>query len=81
MTLVALAISPVSIVQPVMGSGLGIAALFSNYYLHEQLSKAEWTGCGIVMAGTIGVGLSAVDLGNSSVDQVSILFLEAKNMI
>eukprot|EP00899_Mesostigma_viride_P017838 jgi/Mesvir1/26055/Mv08232-RA.1 len=46
--------APVSIVQPVSGSGLALLALFSHYYLHEPLFAADWVGVCLACAGIIG---------------------------
>eukprot|EP00899_Mesostigma_viride_P022230 jgi/Mesvir1/3191/Mv16346-RA.1 len=51
--------APVSIVQPVSGSGLALLALFSHYYLHEPLFAADWVGVCLACAGIIGSGLTA----------------------
>jgi len=62
--IVALSLAPVSVVEPVAGSGLAILALFSHFYLHERLSCKQWIGIGFAMSGVIGMGLIAAPSNN-----------------
>jgi len=54
----ALANAPVSIVQPVLGFGLCLLALFSVVVLRERLRPLEWLGVGLMVAGIVLLGVS-----------------------
>ena len=54
----AIANAPVSIVQPVLGFGLALLALFSVVFLHERLRATEWGGIALMMAGIVLLGVS-----------------------
>ena len=54
----AIANAPVSIVQPVLGFGLCLLALFSVVFLHEQLRPLEWLGIGLMVGGIVLLGIS-----------------------
>jgi drug/metabolite transporter (DMT)-like permease len=54
----AIANAPVSIVQPVLGCGLALLALFSVIFLHERLRVGEWGGVALMVAGIVLLGIS-----------------------
>jgi drug/metabolite transporter (DMT)-like permease len=56
--LVAIANAPVSIVQPVLGFGLCLLALFSVVFLKERLLPLEWMGVALMVAGVVLLGIS-----------------------
>lgn len=51
--------APISVVQPILGLGLAVLALFSVFYLNERLSAGEWLGVAILIAGIALLGASA----------------------
>jgi multidrug transporter EmrE-like cation transporter len=55
----ALANAPVSIIQPVLGFGLALLALFSAVFLKERLSRLESGGLVLMVAGLVLLGVSA----------------------
>jgi len=57
--LFAVAHAPVSIVQPALGAGLALLAVFSVLILDEHLRPAEWVGIVAMIVGLVALGLSA----------------------
>ena len=57
--LVAAANAPISLVQPLLGTGLIVLAGFSVFYLNERLSAGEWLGVFTLIAGLAMLGASA----------------------
>jgi len=55
----AIANAPVSIIQPVLGFGLALLAVFSVVFLKERLSMLESAGVAMVIAGLVLLGVSA----------------------
>jgi len=77
----AVANAPVSIVQPVLGFGLALLALFSVVVLHERLRPIEWAGIAMMLAGLVLLGVSAsgepstASLAPGRLAAVSVVFL------
>jgi drug/metabolite transporter (DMT)-like permease len=57
--LVAAANAPISLVQPLLGTGLVVLAGFSVFYLEEKLGAGEWIGIFTLIAGLALLGASA----------------------
>ena len=57
--LVAAANAPISLVQPLLGTGLVVLAGFSVFYLKEKLGAGEWTGILTLIGGLALLGASA----------------------
>jgi drug/metabolite transporter (DMT)-like permease len=57
--LVAAAHAPISLLQPILGTGLVVLAGFSVFYLKEKLSLGEWIGVFTLIAGLAMLGASA----------------------
>ena len=55
----AIAHAPVSLVQPVLGFGLCLFALFSVVVLKEHLRRLEWAGIALMVGGIVLLGISA----------------------
>jgi len=51
--------APISIVQPALGAGMAVLALFSVFYLHEKISALEWIAFAAMLGGIVLLGLSA----------------------
>ena len=54
----AIANAPVSIVQPVLGFGLVLLALFSVVFLRERIRPIEWCGVALMGSGIVLLGVS-----------------------
>lgn len=67
LTLGALALAPVSVVQPLLASGLGLLVLYSRFVLHERVEVLEWLSVGLLTAGTIGIAVSLREAPSSLV--------------
>ncbi|OIV97692.1 hypothetical protein TanjilG_12449 [Lupinus angustifolius] len=52
----ALALAPVSVIQPISGCGLAILSIFSHFYLKELMNTVDWVGITLAGFGTIGIG-------------------------
>ncbi len=61
--LVSTKFAPISIIQPTLGVGLAVLALFSVFYLHERIGGLEWTAFAAMLSGMILLGLSATEEG------------------
>ena len=57
--LVAAANAPISLLQPILGTGLIVLAGFSVFYLEEKLSIGEWIGVFTLIGGLAMLGASA----------------------
>jgi len=54
-------IAPISLVQPTLGMGLAVLALFSVFYLKEKIKPVEWVALAGMIAGMVLLGLSSVE--------------------
>jgi drug/metabolite transporter (DMT)-like permease len=61
--LVSTKFAPISIIQPTLGVGLAVLALFSVFYLREKIGPLEWTAFFAMLTGMILLGVSATDEG------------------
>ncbi len=52
-------IAPISLVQPTLGMGLAVLALFSVFYLKEKIKPVEWIALFGMIAGMVLLGVSA----------------------
>ena len=57
--IIAVARTPVSIVQPIASSGLAVLAVFSHFYLDERLTGVEWASVALAGVGIVLMGASA----------------------
>ncbi|EKX48028.1 hypothetical protein GUITHDRAFT_136988 [Guillardia theta CCMP2712] len=75
MTLVALSLAHVSVVQPVLGSGLAFVAIFSHYLTSDRMQFMDWVGCVICIVGTLGISWTSVERDGPEEFYFSIAFL------
>lgn len=61
LTVPALAFAPVSVVQPVLTSGMALLVLFSHRYLAERLALKEWAGVLLSVLGSVGIGATLAE--------------------
>ena len=61
--LVSTKFAPISIIQPTLGVGLAVLALFSVFYLQEKIGALEWAAFTAMLTGMLLLGLSATDEG------------------
>lgn len=61
--LVSTKFAPISIIQPTLGVGLAVLALFSVFYLREKIRALEWAAFAAMLTGMLLLGLSATDEG------------------
>lgn len=54
-------IAPISVVQPALGMGLVVLALFSVFYLKERIKPIEWASLACMITGMVLLGLSATE--------------------
>jgi drug/metabolite transporter (DMT)-like permease len=68
----AVANAPISIVQPVIGFGLALLALFSVVFLHERLQRIEWGGVALMAGGIVLLGISGAGESHQGTTAVSL---------
>lgn len=68
----AIAIAPVSLVQPVAAGGVAVLAVFSHFRLGERLEKKAWCGVFATVCGAVGIGWTAETQPADGVSQVRI---------
>jgi drug/metabolite transporter (DMT)-like permease len=73
--LVATNIARISLVQPALGSGLLVLAVFSIFYLHERIKAIEWASLFCMIAGMLLLGLSATEEAPKDLPQWSPLLI------
>jgi len=73
--LVALANAPVSIIEPIMGLGLAVLALFAWLFLKERLSAGDWAGIFVVIVGLVLLGVSTEKTEVRGLESVSYTWL------
>jgi len=66
-------IAPISVVQPALGMGLVVLALFSVFYLKERIKPVEWASLACMIAGMVLLGVSAV--GDKSAGEIDWTWL------
>ena len=66
---VAVAYSNISTISPLSGSGFVVVALFSRYVLGEQLTRKHLAAIGIIVGGTVWLGLHLRDPGQTLSDE------------
>ena len=59
--LVSAKFAPISIIQPTLGVGLAVLAVFSIFYLHEKVRAVEWAAFAAMLSGMVLLGVSAVE--------------------
>jgi drug/metabolite transporter (DMT)-like permease len=67
--LVSAKFAPISIIQPTLGVGLAILAVFSVFYLREKIRALEWTAFAAMLTGMLFLGVSATDEGRPPLPQ------------
>ncbi len=70
LVLVAIGLAPLSLVMPLQGAGLAVLALFSKFYLKEDIGKVEYGGVVLAIVGVILIGLVPAPPSESTTTEV-----------
>lgn len=71
--LVSARFAPISIIQPTLGVGLAILAVFSVFYLREKIAVLEWIAFAAMLTGMLLLGASATEEGRPPLPQWPLL--------
>ncbi len=71
----ALTLVPISVVQPVLASGLGLLAVASHVFLGERLSRREWVAVALIVVALVAVGASESSSTDQAGDHADLLAL------
>ncbi len=73
--LVSTKFAPISIIQPTLGVGLAVLAIFSVFYLREHIRAVEWVAFFAMLSGMVLLGVSAEEGGPPPLPKVGPLVI------